>query len=98
MVDATPSAGSPGDLLSIRDRLYNLEQRLDRKEQERASLQKDVLERLFDVERSIQTEATARVENLETNEHRLERLELRLSTLESGPSAAAASAPAAPAP
>jgi DNA repair exonuclease SbcCD ATPase subunit len=88
-----PSAESSGELITIRDRLYNLEQRLDGKEQERATVQKDMLSRLFDVERSVQTEAAARVENLETNQDRLERLERRLSTLESLPAAPASPAP-----
>jgi len=59
-----PSAESSGELLTIRDRLY-------------------------DVERSVQTQAAARDENLET----LERLERRLSTLESLPAAPASPAP-----
>lgn len=93
MADSAPDSEALGDLTTIRDRLYNLESRLDGKEQERAALQKDVLARLFELERSVQTEAAARVENLETSEQRLERLERRLSTLESLPAAPASPAP-----
>jgi len=47
--------------------------------------------RLYDLERAVQSEAAARVDGLRTSEQRIERLELRLSTLE-----APATAPASP--
>jgi hypothetical protein len=84
---------SPGDLVTIRDRVYNLESRQERQEKERAALQQDVLARLYDLERSTQSEAAARIDNLETSEQRVARLELRLSQLEGR-----SSAPAAPEP
>jgi hypothetical protein len=86
---------SPGDLVTIRDRLYNLESRLERQEQERAALQQDVLARLYDLERSTQSEAAARIDNLQTSEQRVARLELRLSQLEGRSSAPASPEPSA---
>ena len=77
-----------GDLASIRERLYNLEMRQDRQEKERTALQQDVLARLYRLEQSVQSEAAARLDNLESSAQRVERLELRLSELEgrsSGP-------------
>jgi hypothetical protein len=84
-----------GDLNAIRERLFNLEMRQDRKDQERAALQQDVLARLYELERASQTEAAARIANLETGEQRLEKLELRVGAIEH--QRAPASAPAAPA-
>jgi len=55
MADSSSGAESAGELTTIRDRLYNLETRLDSKEQERAALQKDVLARLYELERSVQS-------------------------------------------
>lgn len=55
MADSASGAESAGELTTIRDRLYNLETRLDSKEQERAALQKDVLARLYELERSVQS-------------------------------------------
>jgi len=88
-----PATESPGDLASIRDRLYDLETSQDRKQQERAALQQDALVRLYELERSVQSEAAARVGNLQTCEQRIERLELRLSTLEALPTAPASPVP-----
>jgi hypothetical protein len=86
---------SPGDLVTIRDRLYNLESRQERQEKERAALQQDVLARLYDLERSTQSEAAARIDNLQTSEQRVARLELRLSQLEGRSSAPASPEPSA---
>ncbi len=86
-----------GDPSAIRERLYNLEMRQDRKEQERAALQQDVLARLYELERVSQAEASARLENLQSGEQRVEKLELRVGQLEHqrGPESVPA-APAAP--
>ena len=83
------------DLNAIRERLYNLEMRQDRKDQERAALQKDVLARLYELERASQSEAAARLENLNSGEQRIQKVELRLDQLERRGSTR--SAPAAPA-
>lgn len=83
------------DLHSIHERLYNLEARQDRKDQEGAALQQDVLARLFSLERSSGSEAAARLENLNSGEQRFEKLEQRLIQIEQN--RGASSAPAAPA-
>jgi DNA repair exonuclease SbcCD ATPase subunit len=89
------SAAPFDDLDSVRERIYNLELRLDDKDRERAALQKDLLARLYAVERAGQSESSARLENLRVAEERLERLERRLFQLEER--AASPATPAAPA-
>ena len=92
---SSPAESSPSDLVTIRDRLYNLETRQDRQEKERAVLQQDVLARLYDLERSTQSEVAARIDNLQTSQERVARLELRLSQLEGRSSGPAAPEPSA---
>lgn len=90
---AVPTAASSDEFASFRDRLYNLETRQDRKEQENAALRHDLLARLFQLEQSVQSEAAARIANLETSEQRIGRVELRLSGLEGLPAQPASPAP-----
>ena len=91
--EGASAEASQGDLASIRDRVYKLELRQDRKEPERTALQEDLVTRLYDLERSVQSEVAARVGNLQTSEQRIERLEQRLSELEGLPAAPASAAP-----